>query len=96
MDRHSEEKGSRISNFANGIRFWRELRGINQTDAARLFGITQGGLSKIESGENEPTLLFAFQVTEATRMKIEEITHLGLGYAFFSPPHPRERMASSL
>ena len=55
------------------IRYYRQLKGLNQTDFAILVSISSQYLSKIENGKRIPSLPVLLSIAEALEVEVAEL-----------------------
>lgn len=63
----------RLDDGANPVTVWREHRGHTARELARLAGVTQAVLVRIESGSHEPPLLAIQSLARALRVDMENL-----------------------
>ena len=57
------------------LRAWRERKALSQRDLARVAGISQFSISKIETGQQEPRPSTIRKLAEALGVTLDELFH---------------------
>jgi len=63
--------------IGEAVRYWRNRRALNQGELARLVGISQNSLSRIETGEHKPRSVTIRKLAEALKLDVEQLTAAG-------------------
>ena len=58
------------------LRQWRHGVALTQTDAARLFGVSQSYYSKVELGQNAPNPRLAKRIADKTGVPLESVLNV--------------------
>jgi len=57
----------------NNLKALRSLKGINQSEAGRLVGVSRQTISSIEGGEYNPSISLVLKLSALFEVKVEEI-----------------------
>lgn len=66
-------KARRLAELGRRIAAAREAAGLTQTDVARLLGVTQATVSRLEGGLQEPTALRLADLAEALGVTADDL-----------------------
>lgn len=66
-------KDERLVNFGNQIRAIRREKGISQEKLAQLANLDRSYMGNVERGENNITLLKAYQICDALKIKLSDL-----------------------
>jgi transcriptional regulator with XRE-family HTH domain len=67
-----------MNEFGRALRRWRRLRGVKQSHAAELFGVTQGTLSRWERGHHHPPDEVTEQLSHLLAAPVDSAADAGL------------------
>lgn len=67
------------NNLGNKIRQARKKKNLSQKDLARICGITETQICRLEKGEHKPQFKTLVRIAECLKLELRELTE-GLGY----------------
>lgn len=57
----------------NNVKYLRELTDVNQTDLAKICGVSRQTISSIERGDYHPSIVLALKIAKYFNVTVEEV-----------------------